>query len=70
MVDSPPLEGYRIPASHQSAVDAALRTAVDDRWATRIWERDTTVWTDDVRGRQRRSRHGSAGSTRRPTSGP
>ena len=30
------------------AVDAALRTAVDDRWATRIWERDTKVWTDDV----------------------
>ncbi len=48
MDDSPPIEGFRIPAGDRSAVDAALRTAVDDRWATRIWERDTTVWTDDV----------------------
>jgi hypothetical protein len=42
MDDSPPIEAL-IPAGDRSAVDAALRAAVDDRWATRIWERDTTV---------------------------
>ena len=48
MPDSPTLEGFRIPADHRPAVDAALRLALDGGWAERIWERDATVWTDDA----------------------
>jgi glucose-6-phosphate isomerase len=36
-----------MPAELQPEIEAALRRAVDARWATRIWDRDTTVWTDD-----------------------
>ncbi len=37
----------RLPPKLRAAVDAAIRTAVDERWAARVWDRDTTVWTDD-----------------------
>jgi glucose-6-phosphate isomerase len=46
--DTPTVEGFRIPAGHRSACDAALRLALDGGWAERIWERDATVWTDEA----------------------
>jgi glucose-6-phosphate isomerase len=48
MPDPATLEGFRIPDDHRSACDAALRLALDGGWAERVWERDTTVWTDDA----------------------
>jgi glucose-6-phosphate isomerase len=46
--DPTTLEGFRIPAGHRSAWEAAMRLALDGGWAERIWERDTTVWTDEA----------------------
>jgi len=40
-------DGTRIPADLQAQIDQTLARAVDERWAQRIWERDTSVWTDD-----------------------
>jgi transaldolase/glucose-6-phosphate isomerase len=37
----------RLPAALQSPVDEAIAQAVGDRWASRIWARDTSLWTDD-----------------------
>jgi glucose-6-phosphate isomerase len=48
MPDTDTLEGFRIPADHRSAIDGALKLALDGGWAERIWERDTTVWTDEA----------------------
>ncbi len=48
MPDSPTLDGHRIPEGHRSAVEAAMRLAIEGRWAERIWQRDTTVWTDEA----------------------
>ncbi len=42
-----PAHGTRIPADLQTQIDAALKQAVDDNWAERIWSRDTSVWTDN-----------------------
>src|SRR3954452_15431498 len=42
-----PAHGTRIPAELQAKIDQALARAVDEHWAQRIWERDTTVWTSD-----------------------
>lgn len=36
-----------LPASLQGSVDEAIARAVGDRWASRMWARDTTLWTDD-----------------------
>jgi len=47
MSDSIALERYRIPADLRAAVESGLARAIDGGWAARIWERDTTVWTDD-----------------------
>jgi glucose-6-phosphate isomerase len=47
MSDPIALERYRIPDALRAAVDAALDEAVGEGWAARIWERDTTVWTQD-----------------------
>jgi len=38
--------GTRFPADLQAQIDQTLARAVDERWAQRIWERDTSVWTD------------------------
>ena len=37
-----------LPESLQGPVDEAVATAVGDRWASRIWARDTSLWTEDV----------------------
>ncbi len=37
----------RLPQALRAGVDAAIATAVVDRWAARLWERDTTLWTTD-----------------------
>jgi transaldolase / glucose-6-phosphate isomerase len=42
-----PGHGTRIAADLQAQIDQALARAVDERWAQRIWERDTSVWTSD-----------------------
>lgn len=37
-----------LPGSLQGAVDEAIARAVGGRWASRIWARDTGLWTDDA----------------------
>ncbi|RKY16329.1 MAG: transaldolase, partial [Planctomycetota bacterium] len=37
----------KLPAALQGSVDEAIAGAVGDRWASRIWARDTSLWTDD-----------------------
>ena len=37
----------RLPDALRSDVEAAIGRAVSDRWAARLWERDTTLWTAD-----------------------
>jgi glucose-6-phosphate isomerase len=37
----------RIPADLQAQIDEALKRAIDEKWAERIWAGDTSVWTDD-----------------------
>ena len=36
-----------LPESLQGDVEEAIARAVGDRWASRIWARDTSLWTDD-----------------------
>ena len=38
---------FRLPAELQSTVDEAVARAVGERWASRIWASDTSLWTDD-----------------------
>ena len=37
----------RLPVELQTAVDEAVARAVGERWASRIWAGDTSLWTDD-----------------------
>ena len=37
----------RLPAALRASVDTALAAAVSQRWASRIWDRDTALWTQD-----------------------
>lgn len=37
-----------LPEALQAHVDEAIARAVGGRWASRIWERDTRLWTDDA----------------------
>ena len=37
----------RLPAALRASVDIALAAAVSQRWASRIWDRDTALWTQD-----------------------
>jgi glucose-6-phosphate isomerase len=37
----------RLPDDMHAAVDDAMRRAVVERWASRIWERDVSLWTSD-----------------------
>jgi glucose-6-phosphate isomerase len=39
--------GLRLPDDLAREVAAALQQAVDERWAERLWARDTSLWTDD-----------------------
>ncbi len=36
-----------LPASLQGPVDEAIARAVGERWASRLWERDTSLWSSD-----------------------
>jgi glucose-6-phosphate isomerase len=36
-----------LPAVLQDTVDEAIAQAVGERWASRIWANDTSLWTDD-----------------------
>ncbi len=36
-----------LPGSLQGDVEEAIARAVGERWASRIWARDTSLWTDD-----------------------
>ncbi len=38
---------FTLPAELQSTVDEAVARAVGERWASRIWASDTSLWTDD-----------------------
>jgi len=42
-----PIAPSQIPADLQAAIDEALQRALSENWVARIWDRDTTVWTDD-----------------------
>jgi transaldolase/glucose-6-phosphate isomerase len=37
----------RLPPTLRDAVDAAVERAVAERWATRLWSRDASLWTND-----------------------
>jgi glucose-6-phosphate isomerase len=37
----------RLPADLQGSVDSAIARAVEERWASRLGARDTTLWTTD-----------------------
>ena len=37
----------KLPAELQSTVDEAIARAVGERWASRVWANDTSLWTDD-----------------------
>jgi transaldolase / glucose-6-phosphate isomerase len=36
-----------LPAELRDVVDAAIARAIGERWATRLWDRDTSLWTQD-----------------------
>jgi glucose-6-phosphate isomerase len=38
----------RLPADEQTLLDALVETATRDRWAARLFERDTSLWTADA----------------------
>ncbi len=38
---------FRLPAELQDDVDEAIAQAVGERWASRVWSNDTSLWTDD-----------------------
>ncbi len=38
---------FKLPAELQATVDEAVARAVGERWASRIWANDTSLWTDD-----------------------
>jgi transaldolase/glucose-6-phosphate isomerase len=44
---APAGHGTRITSELQGHIDGALRAAVEQGWAERIWARDTSVWTND-----------------------
>ena len=37
----------RLPADQQALLDSLAKQATDERWAARLFERDTSLWTDD-----------------------
>ncbi|MDP8905320.1 MAG: glucose-6-phosphate isomerase [Chloroflexota bacterium] len=41
------IPALHLPAGLHDAVDGAIERAVRERWASRLWERDTSLWTDD-----------------------
>ena len=40
--------GIRLPESMRAAVAATLTRAVGEHWASRTWDRDTSLWTSDA----------------------
>jgi transaldolase / glucose-6-phosphate isomerase len=48
VTDSPALtHSVRLPDPLREAVEQRIARAVEERWAARIWQRDTSVWTAD-----------------------
>ncbi len=47
MTGSLSVSGFSLPGGLREPVDAAMRHALEERWASRIWSRDTTVWSSD-----------------------
>lgn len=43
----------RLPTALRTVVEETITRAVDDRWAERLWGRDTTLWSDDARVQER-----------------
>ncbi|HET7677746.1 MAG TPA: hypothetical protein VFK38_07815 [Candidatus Limnocylindrales bacterium] len=39
--------GYRLPGQLAQTVEAATARALEEAWARRIWERDTSLWSSD-----------------------
>src|SRR3954470_15325341 len=39
---------FRLPADQQALLDALLASATSQRWAARLFERDTSLWTEDA----------------------
>lgn len=37
----------RLRSDHQQLIERQMARATTERWASRIWERDTSLWTDD-----------------------
>ena len=38
----------RLPAAEQAIVDELSAKATHERWAERLFDRDTSLWTDDA----------------------
>jgi glucose-6-phosphate isomerase len=52
MPDLPTVSGFpdlRLPDDAAAALDEAAARARDERWAERLFDRDTTLWSDDER---------------------
>ena len=43
-----PQSALRLPTDLHDAVGAVMTRAVAERWAERLWQRDTSLWTDDA----------------------
>ena len=57
-----------LPGDLRAPVDEAIARAVDERWASRIWARDTRLWTDGRGGgREDRAPPRLARRARRPS---
>ena len=41
------LPAFRLPPGLREAVEETIERAVAERWVERVWNRDTSLWTDD-----------------------
>ncbi|CAN5797131.1 hypothetical protein BH20CHL5_BH20CHL5_14110 [soil metagenome] len=53
LLDAPLDLPMRLPSALRGPVEDAIARAVEGRWAERLWARDTTLWSDDVRVQER-----------------
>ncbi|MEJ7754379.1 MAG: hypothetical protein WKF38_04285, partial [Candidatus Limnocylindrales bacterium] len=53
LLDAPFDLPMRLPSALRGPVEDAIARAVEGRWAERLWARDTTLWSDDVRVQER-----------------
>jgi glucose-6-phosphate isomerase len=49
MTDTAAPAALRLPPDLSAAVNDEIERAVRERWAVRVWERDTSLWTTDER---------------------